>query len=108
MEKRDLCAECFAALSPGMGPALSPSAQCHYCGGEPFCAGNDFLALAMGQQETRALCVPCSEEFHRVAQRELVGLPDGLSQERQLAEIRKLRERVDAHMKRWVSERGGT
>jgi len=106
MQKRDLCEECFKAVSPDMGAALSPNARCHYCGGEPFCAGNDFLALAMGLQETKVLCVPCSEEFHRFAQRELVALPDGLSQERQLAEIRQLRERADAHMKRWISERG--
>ena len=107
MQKRDLCAECFAAASPGMGPALSPNARCHYCGGEPFCASNDFLGLLMGQQDTRALCAPCSEEFHRFAQVELVALPEGLSQQRQLAEIRKLREKADAHMKRWVAERGG-
>jgi protein-arginine kinase activator protein McsA len=106
MQKRDLCEECFEAMSPGMGPALSPKPKCQYCGGERFCVGTDVLAIMLGTRETKALCIACNAEYHRFTQRALVSLPDGLSQERQLAEIRKLREEADAHMEQWVSERG--
>jgi len=108
MQRRDLCEQCFEAMAPGMGAAVSPDARCQYCGGEPFCAGTDFLAIAMGSQETRVLCMACNEELQKFTERELEALPEGLSQHRQLAEIRKLRERADTHMKRWVSERGSS
>ena len=106
MEKRDLCEECFEAMSPEKGPTASLKAGCRYCGAEAFCAGTDFLAIAVGIQEARVLCMACNEELQSFTDRELNALPKGLSQQKQLVEIQQLRERADAHMRRWVSQKG--
>ncbi len=81
-------------------------ARCEYCGGQPCAGGTDFLALTTGVQKMKFMCMPCTLEFQRYSQQQLEALPDGLSQPEQLDAIRALRDRADAHMKQWVSQRG--
>ncbi len=106
MQKRDLCQECFEALSPGPGTVAAAASRCEYCGDQAFCEGTDVLALLTGVGQTRFICVPCNAEFQRYTLQELAALPKGLSHEDQLSALRSLRDRRDAHMRQWVSERG--
>ena len=106
-QTRDLCSECFEAGSPEAREFASArrAARCQYCGSQPCAGGTDFLALAMGIQRMRFMCMPCTQEFQRYTQQELQRASAGLSQQEQLAAIRTLCEKADTHMKQWVSER---
>jgi|SRR5882724_4564948 len=108
MQKRDLCPECFEASSPGAGEFASAQrdARCEYCGGEPCAGGTDFLAMATGVQSLKFMCMSCSMEHNRYLQQQLQQSDSGLSQQEQLALLRKLDESADKHMRQWVSERG--
>jgi protein-arginine kinase activator protein McsA len=108
LKSRDLCNECFESESPEAKEraAEALAARCQYCGGQPVSGGTDFLALSMGVEQTKFMCWPCSQEFHRYTGQELERFPDGLSQQEQLAALGDLREAADKHMKQWVSQRG--
>ena len=106
MQKRDLCQECFEALSPGAGLSAAAASRCEYCGGQAFSEGTDVLARLTGVERTRFMCMPCNAEFQRYTLQELAALPEGLSHQKQLSALRSLRDRRDAHMSQWVSERG--
>jgi protein-arginine kinase activator protein McsA len=105
---RDLCIECQEANSPEAREfsAAQRDAHCQYCGGQPCAGGTDFLALVTGVQKLKFMCVPCSMEHNRFLQQQLKRDASGLSQEEQLALLRKLDEQADEHMEQWVSERG--
>jgi hypothetical protein len=62
--------------------------------------------LVTGVQKLKFMCMPCSIEHNRYVQQHLQKDASGLSQEEQLALLRKLEQDADEHMKRWVSERG--
>ncbi len=106
MQKRDLCQECYAAVSPGAGTSAAAASRCEYCGGQAFCEGTDMLAFLTGDDQTRSMCMRCNTEFQRYTLQELAALPEGLSHEDQLSALRSLRDRRDAHMRQRVSERG--
>jgi len=126
-ESHNMCEECYQAVSPGAEGLVVEArlAPCHYCGGPPFMGGPDILAIStgMGAQQTKFMCRPCHQEFHRYIRHEfehrfgpllerLAGeferFPDGLppSHQEQLAALGELREAVARHMKQWVSQRG--
>jgi protein-arginine kinase activator protein McsA len=102
-----LCDECFESSTP---PEVRESvaevrdAHCQYCGGQPCAGGTDIFALITGVQKSKHMCMPCSMEYHRFIQQKSSDAA-GLSQQEQLAVIRKLIDEADAHMKRWLSER---
>lgn len=106
MQKRDLCQECFEALSPDAGTLAAADSRCEYCEGQAFSGGTDILALLTGIQQMRFMCMPCSAEVQRYMLQELAALPEGLSYKEQLSALRSLRDRADAHIRQWVSERG--
>jgi protein-arginine kinase activator protein McsA len=106
MQKRDLCQECFEVLTPGAGTLAAAASRCEYCGGQAFSEGTDVLALLTGVEQTKFMCMPCNGEFQRYTLQDLAGLPEGLSHQKQLSALRSLRDRRDAHMRQWVSERG--
>jgi len=104
----DLCSECFeSSASPEASDFLAAArmARCQYCGGHPCAGGSDFFELLTGGQQMSFMCIPCSQEFLRYTQQELDRLPHGLSQQEQIAALRKLREQAETHMKDWVSGR---
>ncbi len=105
IQKRDLCPECFEAISPGAGTWAPADSPCQYCGGQAFSGGTDLLALLTGIEQVRLMCVPCNAEFQRYTLRELAALPEGLSHQEQLSALRSLRDKRDAHMRQWVSDR---
>jgi len=107
MTSRDLCVECHEASSPEAREfaAAQRDARCEYCGGQPCAGGTDFLALVTGVQKLKFMCMPCSMEHNRYIQQQLQRDESGLSQQDQLALLRKLDEEADKHMKQWVSER---
>lgn len=104
---RDLCAECHEASSPEAREfaAAQREARCEYCGGQPCAGGTDFLALVTGVQKLKFMCMPCSMEHNRYVQQQLQEDTSGLSQQEQLALLRKLDEEADKHMKQWIKER---
>lgn len=108
MTSRNLCVECHEASSPEAGEfsVALRDARCEYCGGQPWSGGTDDLALATGVQKLKFMCRPCSMEHNRYSQQQLQPDVSGLSQEEQLALLRKLDREADEHMKRWVAERG--
>src|SRR5208283_1655272 len=108
MTSRDLCVECQEASSPEAREfsAAQRDARCEYCGGEPCAGGTNVLALLTGVQKLKFVCMPCSMEHNRYVQQQLQPNAYGLSQEEQLALLRKLDRDADEHMKRWVSGRG--
>jgi DNA-directed RNA polymerase subunit RPC12/RpoP len=106
MQKRDLCQECFEALSPGAGTLAAAASRCEYCGGQACSEGTDALALLTGAEQTTFMCMPCNAEFQRHTLQELAALPEGLPHQKQLSALRSLRDRRDARMRQWVSERG--
>lgn len=111
MKSRDLCIECHEASSPEAREfsAAQKDAHCEYCGGQPCAGGTDFLALATGVQKLKFMCMPCSMEHNRFVQQESRALQEqapGLSQQQQLALLRKINGNADKHMRQWVSERG--
>ena len=108
MTSRDLCIECHEAGSPEAREfsAAQRNARCEYCGGQPCAGGTDILALVTGVQKLKFMCMPCSMEHNRYVQQQMRQNASGLSQQEQLALLRKLDEQADEHMKQWVSERG--
>lgn len=106
-QTRDLCSECHEASSPEAREfsAAQRDARCEYCGGQPCAGGTDFLALVTGVQKLKFMCMPCSMEHNRYVQQQLQPDASGISQQEQLALLRKLDEEADKHMKQWVSER---
>ncbi len=107
-ETRDLCDACLEASAPEeirQSAAAVRTAHCQYCGGHPCAGGTDFFALAAGIQRTKYMCMPCTQEYLRYNLQELDRVPPGLSQAEQLAAIRALLDKADAHMKQWVSKR---
>jgi len=62
-------------------------------------------ALITGVQKSRYMCMPCTTEYHRFIQHQLSLDTSRLSQQEQLAAIRKLLDEADAHMKHWISGR---
>ena len=105
----DFCAECFEMSVPPevrQSSAAVRDAHCQYCGGQPCAGGTDFLALVTGVQKQKFMCMPCSMEHNRFVRQQLQSDASGLSQQEQLALLRKLDRDADEHMKRWVSERG--
>src|SRR5579862_5904557 len=89
---RDLCVECHEASSPEAREfsAAQKAAHCEYCGGQPCAGGTDFLALVTGVQKLKFMCMPCSMEHNRFVQQWLRPEASGLSQQEQLALLRKL------------------
>ena len=108
MTSRDLCIECHEASSPEAGEfsAAQREARCEYCAGQPCAGGTDFLAMVTGIQKLKFMCMPCSMEHNRYVQQQLQQDTSGLSQQEQLALLRKLDQEADQHMRKWVSERG--
>lgn len=108
MTSSDLCTECHEASSPEAREfsAAQRDARCEYCGGQPCAGGTDVLALAMGVQKLKFMCMPCSTEHNRFVQQQLQQDASGLSQQEQLKLLRKLDEEADRHMKQWISQRG--
>ena len=104
---RDLCIECYEASSSEAREfaAALQDARCEYCGDEACTGGTDFMAMATGVQNLNFMCMPCSMEHNRYLQQQLQDDASGLSQEEQLALLRKLDGEADKHMKKWVSER---
>ncbi len=107
-QSRDLCIECHEASSPEAKEfsEAQRNARCQYCAGQPCAGGTDFLAMVTGVQKLKFMCMPCSMEHNRYIQQQLQGDASGLSQQEQLALLRKFDREADEHMKRWVSERG--
>ena len=104
----DLCAECFETSAPPEVRAQSAEARnahCKYCGAQPCAGGTDVLALCTGVQKLKFMCMPCSMEHNRFVQQQLQCDASRLSQQEQLALLRKLDRDADEHMKRWVSKR---
>jgi hypothetical protein len=64
------------------------------------------MALVTGVQKLKFMCMPCSMEHNRFIRQHLSQDASELSQEQQLALLRKLDQEADEHMTRWVSERG--
>lgn len=106
-QTRDLCSECHEASSPEARELADGQrdARCEYCGGQPCAGGTDFLALVTGVQKLKFMCMPCSMEHSRYVQQQLQQDAPGLTQEEQLALLRKLDKDADTHMKQWFSER---
>lgn len=106
MQKRDLCPECFEALSVDGGTLAAAGSRCKYCGDQARSGGTDMLALLTGIHQMRLMCAACNAEFQRYILQELAALPEGLSYPKQLSAVRSLRSRAAAHMKQWVLKRG--
>lgn len=108
-----LCEECFQTSAPPdvlQSDAAVRAAHCQYCGHSAGTGGTDILAFISGVQQTKFMCLSCSQEFHRFIQQEVqLALEYGansLPQVEQRAAFAKLREKADAHMIQWVSARG--
>ncbi len=108
MHTRNLCAECFEASSPDARQFASAQrdARCEYCGGQPCAGGTDFLAMVMGVQKLKFMCLPCSMEHNRYVQGHLREDTSRLSQQEQLDLLQELNKKADQHMRQWVSRRG--
>jgi protein-arginine kinase activator protein McsA len=104
---KSLCAECFAAYSPGGKEALEGQrdAHCEYCGGLPFSRDADPRALAYGVQKTKYMCLPCSNEHERYFHERMKQDISGLSEKEQLDLLRKLDDDADKHMRQWVAKK---
>jgi len=59
-----------------------------------------------GDQKLKFMCLPCSAEHNRFIQSRLKPSAAGLSQQEQLALIRKVNVHADRHMKQWVLDGG--
>jgi protein-arginine kinase activator protein McsA len=105
---KNLCVKCHEASSPEAGNFLAAqrNARCEYCGGQPCAGGTDMLALVTGVQKLKFMCLPCSREHNRYTQQQMQQAASGLSQQEQLAFLRKLDDQANEHMKKWVLERG--
>ena len=104
----DLCSDCHEASSPEAREfaAAQRVARCEYCGGQPCAGGTDFLALVTGIQKLKFMCMPCLTEHTRYVQQRLRPHASELSQQEQLALLRRVDEEADTHMKQWGSARG--
>ena len=107
-QSRNLCSECHEADSPEAREfsAAQHDAHCQYCGGQPCAGGTDILAMAMGVQKLKFICMPCSTEHNRFIRQHLQRDASRLSQHEQLELIRKVNDEADTHMKQWVLDRG--
>jgi hypothetical protein len=108
-ESSSLCGECFkTSAPPEMRAAMAQAfeGQCPYCGGQSCVGGSDFLAFSAGVPKSKYMCLPCSTEYHEFVENYPLSDISGLSQQEQMTAIRRLRDEVDAHMKRWVLEKG--
>jgi len=101
----NLCEACFKLATRALG-APDRNALCDYCGGQNCSGGTDFLALIAGIKKTQHLCVPCSTEYNRFIQEHMLDENPDLSPQEQIADLRKLKDTVDTHMKEWVSKKG--
>jgi hypothetical protein len=112
----DLCQECFEA-SGAEGAAELPAALqagCRYCGGEAYGGGFDAPALLGGVRKISFMCKPCSNEYYGFLRLKLPGFgnPD-LTEEQMATLVAKLKScdfpailvELEAHMKKWVTER---
>jgi protein-arginine kinase activator protein McsA len=113
-QSRALCGECSEAISPGAKDFATAhrEAVCEYCGCRPCAGGTDILAMLMGVQKSKFMCVPCSTEFSRFIPKEFQRQASGRRQDEQLvlheqmALLRTVNEATEKHMKQWISERG--
>lgn len=98
----DLCSTCAqAAAFPGDSASARHDSRCDYCGGQPCSGGTDLLAMAMGLQESKFMCMACSMEFLQYVRGEMRRFPQGLPHSSKIEAIRSLRERADRHMREW-------
>jgi hypothetical protein len=117
IKKSDLCEECFQASRPDEAGSLAAALKggCRYCGGEPFTGSRSGTAqTAMGTglmaRTLSFMCKPCAEEYFRFLSAKIPYFnSDNLTKE-QAAELAKrdftaIFAEVDAHMKKWLSER---
>jgi len=104
VQSSDLCQKCAETELPELKALVA--ARCHYCGGHPCAAFIDFLAPMTGVQQMNYMCIPCSMEHSRYIQQRLPQIDSGLSQQKQLAALRRLNVAADKHMRQWVSQRG--
>jgi len=105
---RDICRECFVASGTQTdkeSEALAKTAYCAYCGCQPCNSVMDHLALAMGIQQVKFMCMTCWLEYLQHTQQELARVPQGLTQQEQQIAIQAVRDETDMHMRRWVSRR---
>jgi len=100
----NLCEACFELATRALG-ATDRNARCDYCGGQHCSGGTDFLALIAGIKKTQHLCVPCSTEYNRFIQEHMLNEDPNLSPQEQIADLRKLKDTVDVHMKEWASKK---
>lgn len=107
LTSRHFCIECHEATSPEAREfsAAQRNARCDYCGGQPCAGGTDFLKLVTGIQKLKFMCTPCSIEHNRFVQEQLQEDGSGLSQQEQLALLRKSDRDADEHLRLWISER---
>jgi protein-arginine kinase activator protein McsA len=108
LQSKDLCIECHEASSPEASEfsEAQRAARCLYCGGQPCAGGTDVLAMVTGVQKLKVMCMPCWIEHNRYVQQQLQAGASRLSQQEQLALLRKLDREADERMRQWVSERG--
>jgi protein-arginine kinase activator protein McsA len=116
-KSRDLCEQCFQATEPAQAIDLSAAlkAGCRYCGGEPYAGGGSPLLAPAGAQGISFMCKPCAEEYYRFLDHKIPGFVECARTATVTDDLRaKLRARdfsailieVEAHMKKWVAERG--
>src|SRR5215472_13121185 len=91
-QSRDLCIECMEASSPEAKEfsEAQRNARCQYCGGQPCAGGTDSLAMVTGIPKLKFMCMPCWMEHNRFVQDQLQTDFSGLSQQEQLALLRKI------------------
>lgn len=78
-------------------------ARCEFCGGPATVGGTDDLGLSFGEQQMTYQCLDCAQEFNRFTRRVLnKRIPDGMSRQKQLEAIRKLRDDAQRHMQQWL------
>jgi hypothetical protein len=86
-------------------------AGCRYCGGEP-CSGGGHSADRLGSSMKMSfMCKPCADEYFGFLRRKLPGFGDPDITTEQVAEMRKhdiagVLTETEAHMKKWVADRG--
>jgi len=82
------------------------NAKCEYCGGAPCGGGPDTLAQLTGEgMKNRWMCMSCAPEYYSFIQSEFAKIPEGLTSPEQIAEMRKVSENTDTHMRDFVRRR---
>lgn len=104
MVRRDLCSECQGKVSPEDGEfeETQRHARCEYCGGQPCAGGTDFMALTLGVQKLKFMCMRCSTEYARFVGELLSQCVRPEQPEDQLVLIEQSRRQAEDHMRRWV------